>query len=98
MLDAGWATPPEFDAIRSEPDLCAFVERFRLKALRAHPASAQTLGEWSGAIDGRAVFVRSRRVAAPHGPRGAWVQQVSMTVGTAAGGPLSERTLYFAVA
>jgi hypothetical protein len=98
MLDAGWAVPPEFDAIRSEADLRAFVERFRLKALRSHAASVQTLGEWSGAIDGRAVFVRSRRVVAPHGPRGAWVQRVSLTVGTAAGGPLSERQLYFAVA
>lgn len=84
------AIPPEFDAIRSEAGLRAFVERYGLKALRANTSRVLTLGEWSGAIDGRLVFVSSRRIGN--------AQEVRLTLGTADGGPLLQRMLRFGAA
>jgi len=98
MPDDARDMPLEFDAIRSEADLRAFVARFRLKALSPHPASAHTLGEWTGSVGGQAVFLRSRRLAAPYGPRSAWVQRVSLSIGTAGAGPLAERQLDLVIA
>jgi len=85
-----------FGDIWSTTDLRVFVERFRLKPLKASAVTAHTLGEWSGSVGGQVAFVRSRRITLPDALPGDSVQVVKLTVGNAAGGLLTEREVRFA--
>lgn len=61
-----------FRRISSEVELHSFVERFHLKPLKASVPSRKYIAEWTGTVDGKAVFSRHRRLttAAPSGSSG----------------------------
>lgn len=58
-----------FSRINSEVELQSFVERFHLKPLKASAPSRKYIAEWTGTVDGKAVFSRHRRLA-PTAPSG----------------------------
>jgi hypothetical protein len=53
-----------FGRSSSEVELRSFVARFHLKALKGSVPSRQYIADWTGAVEGKAVFSRHRQLAA----------------------------------
>ena len=81
----------EFDRIGSAEELRTFVARFQLKELHVNSSSKQTIGEWTGAIDSMAVYLRHRLGGSDPSASG---HVVSLTV-TSAAGQHTEREIRF---
>ena len=84
-----------FSRISSEVELQSFVERFRLKPLRASVPSRKYVAEWTGTVDGKAVFSRHRRLASAASPGSACLNALSLSISAPDGTHLCRAEVQF---
>lgn len=84
-----------FGRISSEVELQSFVERFHLKPLKASVPSRKYVAEWTGTVDGKAVFSRHRRLAPTPRPGPAFLNAISLSVSAPDGTHLCSAEVQF---
>ena len=70
----------QFRGISSEVELHSFVERFHLKPLKASVPSRKYVAEWTGSVDGKAIFSRHLRIASAALSGSAGLNALSLSV------------------
>lgn len=84
-----------FRRISSEMELQSFVERFHLKPLKASLPSRKSIAEWTGTVDGKAVFSRHRRLAPTAAPGSTCSNALSLSISAPDGTHLCRAEVQF---
>jgi hypothetical protein len=84
-----------FGRISSEVELQSFVERFHLKPLKASVPSRKYIAEWTGTVDGKAVFSRHRRLVPTAVPGSACLNALSLSISAPDGTRLCSTEVQF---
>ena len=84
-----------FGRISSEVELHSFVERFHLKPLKTSVPSRKYIAEWTGSVDGKAVFSRHRRLAPTAPSDSSCLNALSLSISAPDGTPLCRAEVQF---
>ncbi len=87
----------DFNKIQSDDALHAFVVQYGLKELKSTGPASAVLGEWTGAVEGKAIYLKYRWYD-PSGPfqNDPDVHVVRLTLRTPTGEVLGEHEVRFA--